>query len=119
MGWGELSYEWERTLTLEEDRLIIEDKAVSGESLRWISSLFYARRDSQLSEDGKVFRQLTEGYILEASSTLPAETELVPVMNDENRIDYAVVTRIRTEGKTYENRTVLTFRDRPPLAPQA
>ena len=101
---------------LEEDRLIITDRAEASEPIRWLSSLFFARRDSQLSEDGQVFRQLTEGYILEVSSDLPARTELVPVMNDDNKLDYAVVTRIRTEGRTYENRTVLSFIERPPLA---
>ena len=116
MGWKDTAYEWERELQLEEDRLIITDRAEASEPIRWLSSLFFARRDSQLSEDGQVFRQLTEGYILEVSSDLPARTELVPVMNDDNKLDYAVVTRIRTEGRTYENRTVLSFIERPPLA---
>ena len=109
---GESEYTWQRTLQLGNDRLIIADRAESAETIRWRSSLFFARQDSQLSPDGKTFRQLTERWLLTASFAQPVRQELVPVMDEDNRINYAVVTRTETKGKAFENHMELVFRER-------
>ena len=74
--------------------------------------MFFARQDSQLSLDGKTFRQLTEHWLLTASFAQLVRQELVPVMDEANHINYEVVTRTETQGKVFENHMELVFEER-------
>lgn len=107
-----ISYHWERTLTLEEDKLMIEDIAHATEPINWASRLFLARNDTKTYEDKHTVCQLTNGYLMKLTSDVEITTELVPVMNDSNNIDYSVVVQTSSHGECFKMRTVIAFTKR-------
>lgn len=108
---GEVSYKWERSLTLEENRLTIVDKAKSDTPIRWQSNLHLKRNDTKVKNRNTVC-QLTDNYLMTLECDREIETDLVPVMNDKNKIDYAVLARVTGSGDGYGATTVITFEDR-------
>lgn len=56
--------------------------------------------------------QLTEDYMMTLKTDARVETELVPVMNDYNKIDYAVVVQTAGAGERFTMHTEITFEDR-------
>ena len=105
------SYVWSRTLTMDGHKLIIDDTAESEEELRWASRLFFRQNDTHM-ENKNSFLQLTEDYLMKMTTDTPIETELVPVMNDTNKIDYAVVPQSTGTGKRFAMHTEIEFTDR-------
>jgi hypothetical protein len=49
---------------------------------------------------------------MKMTTDTPIETELVPVMNDTNKIDYAVVPQSTGTGKRFAMHTEIEFTDR-------
>jgi len=105
------SYTWNRTLTMDGQKLIIEDTADSEEALRWASRLFFKQNDTHMENAGTIL-QLTEAYMMRFTTDARVETELVPVMNDYNKIDYAVVVKTEVTGKHFSMHTEIEFTDR-------
>lgn len=109
---GEVSYKWDRKLTLSEKELLIEDVAFSEKEIDWVSYLHFARNDTHLSDDRLIFRQLTDDYIMIMRSDKEIVTELTPVMNDDNKTDYAVTSKISYQGKEFKNFMKIGFEKR-------
>ena len=59
-----ISYHWERTLTLEDATLTIEDSARATKPISWMSRLFLARNDTKTYEEPHTVCQLTENYLM-------------------------------------------------------
>ncbi len=106
---GGISYKWVRTVQVENDRIVISDEAESSKELSWESRLFFARNDTQMSDDKHVLSQLTHEYLMKMTSDDVIKCELLPVMNDQNKIDYAVVAQSNEHGKLFNNRIVIEF----------
>lgn len=105
---GGISYSWKRKITVEENRIIIDDSGESEKDIQWMSHLFFSR--CNISEPStKVMRMLSETYRLTVNTEMPYRRQLMPVMNDGNRQDYAIVMECSCFGKNYRNRTVLDF----------
>ena len=111
VGFEGKSYTWQRKLTMDEHRLIIEDTADSEEALRWASRLFFRQNDTHMA-DRHTMMQLTEEYLMTLKTDAAVETELVPVMNDYNKIDYAVVLQTAGTGEKFAMHTEIEFADR-------
>lgn len=109
--YGEKAYTWTRTLTMDGHVLHIDDIAESEQELPWATRLFFRRNDTHTA-DTHTIMQLTEDYIMTLSTDANVETELVPVMNENNKIDYAVVVQTHGKGKRFTMHTSLTFTDR-------
>ncbi|MBQ3592277.1 MAG: heparinase II/III family protein, partial [Clostridia bacterium] len=105
------SYTWNRTLHLEDHKLTIDDTAESAESLRWASRLFFKQNDTH-AENANTILQLTEEYMMRLTTDAGVETELVPVMNDYNKIDYAVMVQAAGTGNRFTMHTEIEFKDR-------
>jgi hypothetical protein len=104
-------YIWHRKLTMDDHKLIIDDTADSEEVLSWASRLFFKQNDTHTA-DAHTIMQLTEAYLMTLKTDAKVETELVPVMNDYNKIDYAVVVETYGHGKTFTMHTEIEFTDR-------
>ena len=107
-----ISYHWERDLTLIDNTLVIEDTAQATESIHWMSRLFFARNDTKKAEDKHTVSQLTNNYLMKLTSDKEVTTELVPVMNDNNQIDYAVVVQASAHGESFTMKTIIEFTER-------
>jgi replicative DNA helicase len=97
--------------TIGNSKLIIDDTADSEEVLSWASRLFFKQNDTHTA-DAHTIMQLTEAYLMTLKTDAKVETELVPVMNDYNKIDYAVVVETYGHGKTFTMHTEIEFTDR-------
>ncbi|MBQ8401200.1 MAG: heparinase II/III family protein, partial [Clostridia bacterium] len=105
------SYVWNRTLTMDGYRLTIDDTAESADILRWASRLFFRQNDTHV-ENANTILQLTDEYCMKLTTDAKIETELVPVMNDYNKIDYAVVVQTGSAGNRFTMHTEIEFTDR-------
>ena len=63
-------------------------------------------------ENDKMMQLLREDFIMTLTSDMKVMQDLVPVMNDENKIDYAIACETKCFGKVYKNKTVIVFEDR-------
>ncbi len=107
---GEISYRWSRRITLENNRMIIEDSGESDKEINWCSHLFLSR--CQICEYSKnILKMLSETYKLTINSEKTYRKLLMPVMNDLNRQDYAVVMENTGFGTNYNNRIEMIFED--------
>ena len=107
------SYVWTRNIKVCENRLIIDDLAVSETELNFKSRLFFKKNDVLFPKENKNTMQLlTENYLLTLTSEKQVSMELCPVMNDDNKLDYAVVCQSKETTKTYKNHIVIEFADR-------
>ena len=111
ISYENVEYDWKRTLRLTEDKLIIDDCAVSDKEIPWRSHLLFSQQDTNIDSDNQL-RQMTFDYIMTMTTDLPYEKMLMPVMNDNNKIDYAVVAESNDVGKEYRNHIELSFEKR-------
>lgn len=109
---GKISYTWTRSISLNSEKLVIADKAVSDTEQQWQSRLFFKKNDVYFAPDRHSMQLLREDFIMTLKSDVDAEKELVPVMNEENKLDYAVVVQNTAFGKTYENKIKIEFQKR-------
>ena len=110
---GGKEYEWVRSIKIKGQTVEICDTGSSKEPIRWESRLFLAQGDTKFygREDARL-KRLGEDYLMTLASDRPFDTELMPVMNAKNRIDYAVVTRICDTGSHFESKITLEFEKR-------
>lgn len=109
---GGRSYVWERLLHLDDDGLTVEDHASSEDPLKWAANFYLARRDIRIDPGGRTASQLSDRFIVKITADRTFEAAFAPVMNEENRIDYARCLRFSAEGKTFGLKTVLRFTER-------
>jgi len=112
------SYRWERELRLTESTLELFDRAEqtsAGDPLPFASALYFGRHDADCPLTGnqnlRRMRLLSRDMLMTLESEREGFVSLSPVMNGENRIDYALLFETGGQG-SYENRTVLTFEGR-------
>ena len=55
---------------------------------------------------------MREDFIMTLTSEKNVYQELAPVMNENNKLDYAVVVETRDYGKVFKNKTVFEFEER-------
>lgn len=108
----DIDYTWVRTMKLDGDKLVIDDEAEANRDISWESRLFFARNDTHMSDDKHSLSQLTHDYLMKLTSELKIKRELIPVMNDFNKIDYAVAAQSGSYGKTFKNHMVIEFTER-------
>ena len=105
---GDRSYVWTRRLEITQDTMTVTDHAESDSDLTLRSRLFIGRHDMERSDPHKV-RFLSDDVLITLSSDLPFDTLLLPVMNDDNGIDYASVIQSETKSGKFDNRIVIRF----------
>lgn len=105
------SYRWTRRLELTAESIRITDHAEADEGLTLRSRLFIGRHDMD-SSDKKSVRFLSDDVLITVDSALPVETLLMPVMNDDNGIDYSSVLQCQMTGGSFDNVTVFRFERR-------
>lgn len=108
---GSQSYRWERKETLTNDTLIIEDFVSSGDVLSWAVNFHLAHHHTKI-DSSKSLRQLLDHKEIQFTTDQPAEFSLVPIMNENNRIDYARRVQVSSKGKEFRLKTVFSFRNR-------
>lgn len=107
------SYVWVRKTQVTEKGMIIEDEASSDVEMPFKSRLFFRKNDVLFPENNKnVMQLLSENYLMTLTSEKTVSMELAPVMNDSNKLDYAVVCESKAFGKVFKNRVVIEFSDR-------
>ena len=107
------SYVWVRKLEVTEKGMIIDDEASSDIEMPFKSRLFFRKSDVLFPENNKNMMQLlSENYLMTLTSEKAVSMELAPVMNDGNKLDYAVICESKEFGKIFRNRVVIEFSDR-------
>lgn len=109
---GKRKYTWIRNIQVDDNKLVICDEAESCDEQIWHSRLFFRKNDVYFPGDKRSMQLLTEDFIMTLESDLSVEKELVPVMNDGNRLDYAVVVQNTCYGKKLENKIEIVFEKR-------
>lgn len=104
-------YIWERTISVSENKIIIEDNAKSEKELTWKSRLIFKRNPVSLVSDNEM-QILNKKFHMILKSDNIIKNDLIPVMNDANKIDYAVVCESEKHGKEYKNKIELNFINR-------
>ncbi|MBQ7901208.1 MAG: hypothetical protein IJ365_04500, partial [Clostridia bacterium] len=105
-------YVWTRSIAIDDSRLVIEDEAVSDTVFPWKSRLFFKKNDVHFAQDKHTMQLLTQDFLMTLKSEQAINMELVPVMNDDNKVDYAVVAESADNGKVYKNRIIIEFEQR-------
>ena len=105
---------WTREILVTDNRLEISDKATSDTEMPFKSRLLFKRNDVYFPrEDKNKMQLLTENYLMTLTSDLEISKELAPVMNDEDKLDYAVICETKEIfGKEFTNKTVIEFEER-------
>ncbi|MBQ7399031.1 MAG: heparinase II/III family protein [Clostridia bacterium] len=121
------SYEWTRKLTVTDHKITIEDEATSETELNFKSRFLFKKsyvhfpnQTKQMKgnftnlkyEDDNIMQLLTDDFMMTLTGEKKLTQELSPVMNDENKLDYAVVAECKEYGKVFKNKTVIEFIDR-------
>ncbi|HHX53850.1 MAG TPA: hypothetical protein GX704_02970 [Clostridiales bacterium] len=103
------SYEWVRRLVVSDEKIAFYDRAVSDKPLRWKSRLYFSRRDMYKADEHKMeLRSL--GYHAYITTELPYIQHIRTVMDDENKINYAIVLECGSEGEMFENTTEILIK---------
>ncbi len=105
------SYTWRRRLSINDTSLDIEDSVSASEPLPFESRLFFARRDTKVRNDRTVC-MLTEDHLMTITCDKPIRVELRPIMNGENRIDYAITAERGELTDSFSQHTTIVFEDR-------
>lgn len=108
---GEDGYEWQRRIAIAEDAVTITDRVTASREMAWESRILTARADVHQPSESRIER-LTHGVHTEIESSRPMSTSLIPVMNDENKIDYAIAVISKGHGACFELETTLKFTKR-------
>lgn len=122
-----MNYDWTRKIEVSGKSITVIDEAVSETELSWKSRLIFKQnyvhfpnQTKQMQGNFRIFKYeqnnimqlLREDFIMTLTSDMPVRQDLVPVMNDENKIDYAIACETKCFGKVYKNKTVIVFEDR-------
>lgn len=108
-----MSYIWIREILVSDNKIIISDKAESKIEMPFVSRLFFKKNDVYFPKDDKQNMQLlTDSYLMTLSSKKNLSMELAPVMNEDNKVDYAVVCESKEKTKIFENKIILKFKKR-------
>ena len=122
------SYVWTRKITVSENKMIFEDEAISDTELPWKSRFFLKQNDVlfpgaitafqggfrrfNVERDKNIMQLMREDFIMTLTSEKNVYQELAPVMDENNKLNYAVVVESRDYGKVFKNKTVFEFEDR-------
>lgn len=111
ISFGGYRYMWHRRIVISESGIVISDHAESDAELHFRSRLFIGRHDMNVISPRSV-RVMSDDMIASLGSAEPLTAGLMPVMNDNNKIDYAEVLQSDICGKSYDNRVELRFEKR-------
>ena len=103
------SYEWVRRFVVSDEKITFYDRAVSEKPLRWKSRLYFARRDMYMADKQKMELR-SPGYHADITTALPYNQHIRMVMDDDNKINYAIVLECGAEGKVFENTTEILIK---------
>ena len=119
------SYVWTRNIEVSENKIIIEDEAVSDTELPWKSRFFLKQNDVlfpgaitafqggfkrfNVKRDKNIMQLMKEDFIMTLTSEKNIHQVLAPVMDENNKFDYAVVAESEGFGKVFKNKTVFEF----------
>lgn len=106
------SYEWERRLVVGENKLEITDTAWSENELNWASSLHFPRYHSTIAKKAATSKFLLEDFVISVTTDKEHVTRFVPLMNEENKVDYARLIENKGFGKEFTLKTVIEFKNR-------
>ncbi len=107
------SYVWERAISVSDNKVTIKDVATGSEEMPFKSRLFFKKNDVLFPESNKNTMQLlTQDYLMTLTNEKQLKMELAPVMNDDNKLDYAVVCECKDSCKVFSNTTVIEFSPR-------
>ena len=109
---GDRQYTWTRAIEISHSKITICDEAVSDSEQTWHSRLFFKKNDVYFTPDGKGMQLMREDFLMNLRSDIPVEKELVPVMNEDNCLDYAVVVQNTHRGCSFENKIEIQFEKR-------
>ncbi len=105
------SYIWIRKIIVSDKKIIIEDDVKSDSELSWKSRLLFKKNPVMFSTENEM-QLLTDKFLMTLKSENQIKQELIPVMNDENKLDYAICCQTSECGKEYKNKIVIEFSDR-------
>ncbi len=108
---GDVKYLWERKITIGEDSVEWEDTVTSETELNWRAHMLLQRQDTNFT-DANSLMQITENSMMTLETALPYTHDLITVMNDDNKIDYAIVIENNLKSKQYKNKIKFKFTDR-------
>ncbi len=121
------SFTWVRNIDVSENKIVIDDEAVSETELPFKSRFFLKKNDVLFPgmikgfagefkkfkySDKNIMQLLREDFIMTLTSEKDIYQELSPVMNENNKLDYAVVVESKEYGKVFRNKTEIVFEDR-------
>ncbi len=106
-----LSYEWTRTLTLNDCALEIDDHVSASQQLAFCGRWYLGKHSVDL-EGTQVARQLLKGGILELSSTMPFQLDRTPALNDCNQCSWLERLTWRHTEKDFSVHTKFEFQNR-------
>lgn len=121
------SFTWTRNIEISETKIVIDDEAVSETELPFKSRLFFKKNDVLFPgmikgyeaefekfkySDKNIMQLLTQNFIMTLTSDKDLRQELSPVMNEYNKLDYAVVAESSETSKVFKNRYVIEFEER-------
>lgn len=100
---------WTRTVSLNEDTVTIRDHVDSVKPMPWRAHLLFQRMDINTRDDRKMQALVGDDTLLNVYTEQPYFTDLAPVMNDRNRIDYGIVMECGAQGAAYDNTVKMEF----------
>ncbi len=122
------SYIWTRSIEVSENRMVISDEAVSETELSWKSRFFFKQNDVlfpgaiksfqggfsrfDVNRDKNIMQLMREDFIMTLTSEKDIHQVLAPVMNENNKLDYAVVAEADGYGKVFRNKSIFEFENR-------
>ncbi|MBQ7039270.1 MAG: heparinase II/III family protein, partial [Clostridia bacterium] len=107
------SFVWTRSIEISESKIEISDKAEASNEMPFKSRLLFKRNDVLFPKDNKNKMQLLrDKFLMTLTSEQKISKELAPVMNENDKIDYAVVCESEDFGKIFENKITIEFEER-------
>ncbi len=107
----ETEYTWTRRIEVSEKLVKITDTANASKPIEWAGRLFTTRADVHTIDSNTVER-MTEKTITSFHSLAGFATELLPVMNADNRIDYSICLCTHGNGFEYKNEITISVKEK-------
>ena len=104
-------YTWVRQIKTVTGAVVITDTVNASAPLKWEGRIFTARADIH-RVDAKTVERMTENALYTIKSEKAIRTALLPVMNSENRIDYAVCLYTSEQGEEYKNTITISVKEK-------
>ena len=106
-------YIWTRKIKATQNSLCISDKAETDTEMPFNSRLFFAKNDVYFPEDNKNRMQLLqEDFLMTLDSKKQVKLELAPVMNNKNKLEYAVICESCDTTDEFSNEIAISFTQR-------